>query len=168
MSDPESLSIEALSSRVETMLRERGLLEAQADGRVSQAPDARTIRYYGTLGLVDRPQIQDREARYTRRHALQLAAIKALQAQGLPLSEVQSRLYGRSNSELENLLETASKERRQAPAEVRPLRWVELSLEPGVKVMIEEGWSPGASRAALVDRFSAALAALEEHGGMKS
>jgi hypothetical protein len=162
------LSIEALSSQVEKMLRERGLLEAQPDGRVSQAPEARTIRYYGTLGLVDRPRIEDREARYTHRHALQLAAIKALQAQGLPLSEVQARLYGRSNSELENLLETASQERRPAPSEVRPLRWVELSLEPGVKLMIEEGWSPGASPAALLNRFSAALAALVEHGGMKS
>jgi DNA-binding transcriptional MerR regulator len=168
MKDSDSLSLEGLSGQVEQMLREKGLLDAQADGRVSQAPDARTIRYYGTLGLVDRPRILDREARYTRRHALQLAAIKALQAQGLPLSEVQSRLYGRSNSELENLLETASQERRPAPAGVRPLRWVELSLEPGVKVMIEEGWSPGASQAALLDRFSAALTALVEHGGMKS
>ena len=57
----------------------------QASGRVRDVPDGRTIRYYTTLGLVDRPVAvpgKGRTAFYGRRHLLQLVAIKRLQAQG--------------------------------------------------------------------------------------
>ena len=49
-------------------------------GRVRDLPDARTIRWYQTLGLVDRPaHFRGRTALFGRRHLLQLAAIKKLQ-----------------------------------------------------------------------------------------
>jgi len=70
---------------------------------VSAAPDARTVRYYTTLGLLDRPTIEARQARYGERHLLQLLAIKALQAVDLPLAEIQQRLYARSDAELRAL-----------------------------------------------------------------
>lgn len=94
------MQLPGLVERVAGELRGRGLLGAQKDGRVADAPDARTIRYYQTLGLVDRPLASGREVRYTARHALQVVAIKALQARGVPLAEVQRRLYGRSDAEL--------------------------------------------------------------------
>src|SRR5205809_950859 len=75
----------------------------QASGRVRDVPDGRTIRYYTTLGLVDRPVAvpgKGRTAFYGRRHLLQLVAIKRLQAQGLSLSEVQARLVGRAGGVL--------------------------------------------------------------------
>jgi DNA-binding transcriptional MerR regulator len=98
---------------------------------------------------------------------LQLVAIKALQAHGLPLAEVQRRLYGRSNSELEILLNTVTVGTPR-PAPAPAVRWVELVIEPGVKLMVEENWSPGRSPAALEDRIRAALAALSGDGGTKS
>ena len=70
--ESQDLGLQDLSREVEKLLEENRLLEAQPDGRVNAAPDARTVRYYGTLGLVDRPSIVDREARYGRRHVLQL------------------------------------------------------------------------------------------------
>jgi DNA-binding transcriptional MerR regulator len=167
MTETASLSLEELAREVDRMLREKSLHGAQEDGRVAAAPDPRSVRYYGTLGLVDRPLIVERGARYGRRHVLQLVAIKALQAQGMPLAEVQRNLYGRSNSELESLLNTVT----IAPsgtAGVRVLRWREISIEPGVRLMVEEDWSPGASPAALEDRIQAALAALAGDGGPKS
>src|SRR5438445_8145701 len=97
-------SLEELSTEVERLLAQRGLLSAQADPRVSAAPDARTVRYYTTLGLLDRPTIVGRQARYSARHLHQLLAIKALQAAGLPLSQVQERLFGRSEAELQRLV----------------------------------------------------------------
>ncbi len=160
------LTLDELSSAVQTELARTGLLESQEDGRVSSAPDARTIRYYATLGLVDRPKIEAREARYGRRHVLQLVAIKALQTAGLPLSDVQSKLYGRSNPELEALLNSVAEARRRKPMAVRALTWREVTLEPGIKVVVEDGWAPRTSPAALEDRFRAAVTALA-HGGVR-
>src|SRR5215467_3993075 len=95
------LTLEELANEVQTVLGKRRLLDAQADGRISAAPDPRTVRYYTTLGLLDRPEIVEREARYGRRHVLQLCAIKAMQAAGSPLAEIQTRLYSKTDSELE-------------------------------------------------------------------
>lgn len=70
-------------------------------GRIRDLPDARTVRWYQTLGMVDRPAaFQGRTALYGRRHVLQLAAIKKLQSSGLPLAEIQRGLAGRTDGEL--------------------------------------------------------------------
>src|SRR5206468_6454027 len=67
--------------------------EGPPNNRVRDVPDPRTIRYYTTLGLVDRPaEMRGRTAYYGLRHLRQLAAIKRLQARGLSLAEVQRRL----------------------------------------------------------------------------
>src|SRR5262245_61643306 len=72
------------------------------NGRVRDVPDVRTVRYYTTLGLLDRPgEMRGRTALYGRRHLLQLVAIKRLQAQGLTLQQVQERLLGLSDRHLE-------------------------------------------------------------------
>jgi DNA-binding transcriptional MerR regulator len=76
----------------------------QRNGRVREVPDPRTIRYYTTLGLLDRPAaMQGRTALYGRRHLLQLVAIKRLQANGLALTEVQQRLLGLGEAALERI-----------------------------------------------------------------
>jgi DNA-binding transcriptional MerR regulator len=76
----------------------------QANGQVRDVPDRRTIRYYTTLGLIDRPAaMRGRTALYGVRHVLQLAAVKRLQAQGLSLAEVQARLVGRTDAALRDL-----------------------------------------------------------------
>jgi DNA-binding transcriptional MerR regulator len=76
----------------------------QSSGRVREVPDIRTIRYYTTLGLLDRPaQMRGRTALYGQRHLLQLVAIKRLQAKGLSLAEVQSRVVGQSDVALRRL-----------------------------------------------------------------
>jgi DNA-binding transcriptional MerR regulator len=78
----------------------------QTSGRVRDVPDVRTIRYYTTLGLIDRPaQMRGRTALYGRRHLLQLVAIKRLQAKGLTLAEIQSRVVGQTDAALRKLAE---------------------------------------------------------------
>jgi DNA-binding transcriptional MerR regulator len=73
-------------------------------GRVRDVPDLRTIRYYTTLGLLDRPaEMRGRTALYGQRHLLQLVAIKRLQARGLSLAAVQERVVGLSNAALGRL-----------------------------------------------------------------
>src|SRR3954465_2112657 len=78
--------------------------DGQASGRVRDVPDRRTIRYYTTLGLIDRPaQMRGRTALYNRRPLLQLVAIKRLQAQGLTIAELQAELLGQTDQALEKI-----------------------------------------------------------------
>lgn len=61
------------------------------NGRVRDVPDRRAIRWYTTIGLVDRPLgTRGRTALYGPRHLQQLVAIKRWQAQGRSLSQIQA------------------------------------------------------------------------------
>ena len=83
---------------------EQGDYAPSDSGRIRTIPDIRTIRYYTTLGLIDRPaEMQGRTALYHERHVLQLAAIKRLQADNLTLSDIQQRLTGATDQQLETL-----------------------------------------------------------------
>ena len=86
-------TIDELSAAAASALAEG--YEGPPNGRVRDVPDRRTIRYYTTLGLIDRPaEMRGRTAIYGRRHLLQLVAIKKLQARGQTLLEVQRVLAG--------------------------------------------------------------------------
>ncbi|MFI1990233.1 MerR family transcriptional regulator [Actinoplanes sp. NPDC020271] len=74
------------------------------NGRVRDLPDRRSIRWYSTIGLVDRPLgTRGRTALYGPRHLLQLVAIKRLQAGGRTLAEIQAELSGVSQEGLAGL-----------------------------------------------------------------
>ncbi len=140
-----SYSLDELSLEVLRLLAERGLLGAQGDPRVSAAPDARTVRYYTTLGLLERPAIVSRQARYSGRHVLQLLAVKALQAAGLPLAQIQERLFGRSEAELRAVIDSLASadgsprpQIRRAPA---ALKLREIAIAPGLRLVAEEGFA---------------------------
>jgi hypothetical protein len=60
------------------------------NGRVRDLPDRRAIRWYTTIGLVDKPLgMRGRTALYGPRHLQQLVAIKRRQAEGRSLAEIQ-------------------------------------------------------------------------------
>jgi MerR HTH family regulatory protein len=83
--------------------------QSQPSARVREVPDRRTIRWYATIGLLDRPaEMRGRTALYGRRHLLQIVAIKRLQATGIPLAEVQERLAGATSSTLEGIAELSA------------------------------------------------------------
>lgn len=162
------LTLEELSAEVASLLEEYSLLGGAQDNRVSPVPDMRTIRYYTSLGLLDRPKVDGRQAKYGKRHLLQVLSIKALQAVGLPLSEIQAKLYGRSDNELELLLGSLSQGRKQQPdrvAATQPIIWQEVIIEPGLKIMVEAGWQAQESHAQLAEKIAAVLAALYPQDG---
>jgi hypothetical protein len=71
------------------------------NGRVTELPDGRVIRWYTTIGLVDRPSaMRGRTALYGPRHLLQVVAIKRRQAQGRTLAEIQLELTGATDTAL--------------------------------------------------------------------
>lgn len=82
-------TIRELSHEVEQRLAAE---QAPANGQVRAVPDERSIRYYTTLGLLDRPHLHGRTALYGPRHLAQLIAIKRLQADGKSLAEIQQLL----------------------------------------------------------------------------
>jgi DNA-binding transcriptional MerR regulator len=88
----------------------------QANGRIREVPDRRTIRWYTTIGLLDRPAaMRGRTALYGRRHLLQLVAVKRLQADGRTIAEVQTALLGAEDTTLDQLAHLPD-----PPAEAKP------------------------------------------------
>lgn len=104
--EAELWTIEDLRARAACALSRTAGYAGAPNGRVREVPDERTIRYYGTLGLLARPErFEGRTAFYGRRHLLQLVAIKRLQAKGMSLEAVQRELVAASESKLEKLAE---------------------------------------------------------------
>ena len=105
MKNGETLgTIDALGAAVASALAKG--YDGPPNGRVRDVPDRRTIRYYTTLGLIDRPaEMRGRTAIYGRRHLLQLVAIKKLQARGRSLTEIQQALAGLTDRALARIAE---------------------------------------------------------------
>lgn len=139
MSNKNNFSIEELSIEVQKLLKDNGLLNNQNDRRINAIPDPRTIRYYTTLGLLEPSETVNRQARYNDNHVIQLAVIKALQAESFTLAEIQSRIYGKRIEELRQILNAVAQKNKNSQ-EVSPVLWYELTIEPGLKLMVDEVW----------------------------
>lgn len=113
------------------------------DGRVQAVPDARTVRYYQSSGLVDRPLRYDgRQARYGWRHVLQVLAVKLLQLQGQRLGTIQRALAGQSDARLEaavrdGLSLTPCPPEPAPSSPVPPRQLVSVALAPGVVLTLD-------------------------------
>jgi MerR HTH family regulatory protein len=91
--------------------------QGQPSGRVRAVPDGRAIRWYTTIGLIDRPVAhRGRTALYGPRHLLQLVAVKRLQAKGLPLVAIQQELAGATDSQLARVARLPSDARPTVPS----------------------------------------------------
>jgi len=126
--------ISELAAEVAAVLSEAEV--DQSSGRVTEVPSTRTIRYYTTHGLLDGPvEFRGRTALYGRRHLLQLVAIKRLQARGVSLTDVQSKVVGASDEALAELAEI-SVEESDEPAKPREVVrrtedfWAQAPAEP--------------------------------------
>lgn len=77
----------------------------KAHTRVREAVTPRLVRHYTSLGMLDEPLKEGREARYTYRHLLQLLLIRRLLAEGYGASAIGGLAIARTNDELEALLQ---------------------------------------------------------------
>jgi DNA-binding transcriptional MerR regulator len=97
--DEARWTLDELAERVDAALAVD--YPGQPSGRVRDVPDRRAIRWYTTIGLIDRPAAhRGRTAFYGPRHLLQLVAVKRLQARGLPLVAIQQELAGATDTQL--------------------------------------------------------------------
>jgi DNA-binding transcriptional MerR regulator len=99
------LTVEQLASRVTAWCSQHRIVPA--NGQVATETHPRTLRYYRTLGLLDGPNAGGGSG-YGERHFLQACAVRVLQAEGLPLSRIQSLLFGRSDDKLREVTESAA------------------------------------------------------------
>ena len=94
----EPWTLDELTRRVDDVLRRDHV--RQDNGQVAQAPNARTVRWYQSTGLLRRPDQRGRVAYYGPAHLAELVAIKRLQAEGLSLADVEGRLRGLDDATL--------------------------------------------------------------------
>lgn len=83
----------------------RFLPEEKTNSRVREEVNPRLVRQYTTLGMVDAPLKEGREARYTYRHLLQLLVTRRLLAEGYGSAVIAKLLAGKDEAALETLLQ---------------------------------------------------------------
>jgi DNA-binding transcriptional MerR regulator len=103
-----------------------GILEraatAPVDARVAEIPDARTLRYYQTKGIMDKPDRYDgRRAVYGYRHLLQALSVKLWQGQGYSLAQIQQALWGADDAELGRVVVELLGESQSVPGVPPPI-----------------------------------------------
>lgn len=127
------------------------------DKRINPLPDPRTVRFYQSAQLVDRPsRYEGRRAIYGYRQLLQTCAVKLLQGAGRGLDEIQRGLAGRSDAELERVLQGPLRLTSSAPDErPQPRPWTSVELTPGVVLSIDPALHPNPKE--LMKRLHAAL-----------
>ncbi|MFQ5575166.1 MAG: MerR family transcriptional regulator [Terriglobia bacterium] len=88
------------------------LVGEQARYNVTQSPDVRTIRFYQSEGVLDKPiKRHGTKAIYGYRHLLQLLAVKRMQADSLPIRLIKEMIRDKDDRALEELILERSKGR---------------------------------------------------------
>ena len=146
--------------------------EANTTWKLSELADAagvaaRTVRYYVQRGLLPSPEFRGPDTAYDRGHLLRLRAIRTLQAQHLPLDEIQRVLDGSTSEELERLagggapgaaagIRTEASSGAPPSAEAEPTgssAWEREELAPGVELHV--AMAAGADARRLVEAIRA-------------
>lgn len=127
--------------------------DGQPRYRVTEVPDARTVRYYTTLGLVDQPRASRGVHRlYDRGHLLQILAVKKLQAEYLPLRKIAEVLARLTPRDLEVLLGGEFAVDTLLQPEGAPSPWYTHALQPGVEMRVRRGTRLGREELDAVQR----------------
>lgn len=148
-----------------------GSLPRPADGRVSGRVDVRLVRYYQSAALLEAPlRYEGRSAVYGQQHLADLVCIRALQARGFALGQIQAAIAAMPSA---GRVAAADEALRGAAMPMAPAGAPQTSpaaaattvlqpglrceLAPGVEVWIDPARVPAA--AALADALRAAVTA---------
>ena len=157
---PAGVPLDELAARANAILAKLGL--EVADGRAAERIDARTVRFYQTIGVLPKPEYEGRRALYSLTHLLRLVAAKRLQAEGHSLAQIQAALPSRTDaqlmrafSDLSSLAATVA-----APSSSRPTELRAFTLAKGVTLVIDPAVAatsldPDALAAAIASALSA-------------
>jgi DNA-binding transcriptional MerR regulator len=160
-----------LTELVDEVAARLAALPSPKNGQVRAVPDDRTIRYYGTIGLLDRPAMRGRTALYAARHLAQVVAIKRLQGTGKSLAEIQALWPQLTDDTLMSLSGVALAGKGRAPA--RKEFWKRAPVaSPAPAPVIEhrteparvERLAPAELRVEIAPKIYVTIA-MPEHGG---
>jgi DNA-binding transcriptional MerR regulator len=99
----KDFSIDELVAVARDLIEEASI--SQGRWKVSQHPDARTVRYYMSTGVLKKPsRYEGTAARFDYDHLLKLLAIKALQARFLPLQRIKELIGAKHGQDLERIV----------------------------------------------------------------
>jgi DNA-binding transcriptional MerR regulator len=137
---PEGLSLESLAETASDLLPRE--LVAPRDGRIADRVDARTVRFYQTLGILPKPRYAGRRASYGQEHLVRVLAAKQLQAEGYSLAQIQVALPQRTTEELIQALTRLDEAGVAAPPAVasgapRATTLFSVRLAEGVTLLID-------------------------------
>jgi len=152
-----------LAAHVTALVDSAGLRPTNASARA--APSARSVRFYVSHGLLDRPEGAGTAATYGYRHFLQLLGIKIRQREGQTLETIKREMKDMTGDALERRIAQSL-----APALVAnpvsprtedetPVSWRRMSVAEGVEIHVR-GDSPSSNQEALVAMREAVRAAL--------
>ena len=152
-----------LAAHVTALVDSAGLRPTNASARA--APSARSVRFYVSHGLLDRPEGAGTAATYGYRHFLQLLAIKIRQREGQTLETIKREMKDVTGDALERriaqslapaLVANPVSPRTEAEA---PVAWRRMPVAEGVEIHVR-GDSPSSNEEALVAMREAVRAAL--------
>jgi DNA-binding transcriptional MerR regulator len=152
-----------LAAHVTALVDSAGLRPTNASARA--APSARSVRFYVSHGLLDRPEGAGTAATYGYRHFLQLLAIKIRQREGQTLETIKREMKDVTGDALERRIAQSL-----APALVAnpvtprtedeaPAAWRRMSVAEGVELHVRAD-SPSSNEQALIAMREAVRAAL--------
>jgi hypothetical protein len=152
-----------LAAHVTALVDSAGLRPTNASARA--APSARSVRFYVSHGLLDRPEGAGTAATYGYRHFLQLLAIKIRQREGQTLETIKREMKDVTGDALERRIAQSL-----APALVAnpvtprtedeaPVAWRRMPVAEGVEIHVR-GDSPSSNEEALLAMREAVRAAL--------
>ena len=149
--------LDELAARASAVLAQCGL--EVSDGRAATHIDARTVRFYQTIGVLPKPQYEGRRALYSLTHLLRLVAAKRLQAEGHSLAQIQAVLPARTDAQLlralSDLASLLAPPVAHAAAGPSPTQLRAFTLAKGVTLVID----PAVASATDPDALAATLAA---------
>ncbi len=118
----------------------------ERDARLREGVSARLVRHLTTLGLIEEPLREGREARYTPRHLLQLLVARRLMAEGYTTGAVKKLTAGADDMQLEALLQSGTQLAVEVsrPADPTPLELAHFEPMPIVGAS-EEAAAVGSS-----------------------
>src|SRR5215210_6154766 len=153
-----------LAAHVTALVDAAGMRPTNASARA--APSARSVRFYVSNGLLDRPEGKGTAATYNYRHLLQLLAIKIRQREGQTLEVIKGEMTTMTGDALERRVATllasaldAGGVEAVAHDDDRQWSWRRISVLDGVELHIRDD-SVAARQDAIIAMREAVRAAL--------